>query len=68
MDSWKFRENQNILLVKVLYYKLPTNGKQLPLEVRPGFELWSQRWEASVLQLLHYDPLFSFIIHKTIGK
>ena len=38
-------------LVKVLYCKLQTNGKQVPafpLEVGPGFELRSQRWEAPV--------------------
>ena len=28
--SWKGRGNQYIQLVKVLYRKLPTNGKQLP--------------------------------------
>ena len=28
--SWKGRGNQYIQLVKVLYYKLPTNSKQLP--------------------------------------
>ena len=30
MGSWKGRGNQYIQLVKVLYCKLPTNGKQLP--------------------------------------
>ena len=30
MGSWKGRGNQYIELVKVLYCKLPTNGKQLP--------------------------------------
>ena len=37
--SWKGRGNQYIQLVKVLYCKLPTNGKQLPafpLEAVPG--------------------------------
>ena len=37
--SWEGRGNQYIQLVKVLYCKLPTNGKQLPafpLEVGPG--------------------------------
>ena len=37
-DSWKGRGNQYIQLVKALYCKLPTNGKQLPafpLEVEP---------------------------------
>ena len=39
--SFVGRENQYIQLVKVLYCKLPTNGKQLPAfphEVGPGFE------------------------------
>ena len=57
--SWKGRGNQYIQFVKVLYCKLPTNGKQLPafpLEVRPGFEPYSQRWEASVLPLRHCGP------------
>ena len=30
MGSWKGRGNQYIQLVKVVYCKLPTNGKQLP--------------------------------------
>ena len=37
--SWKGRGNQYIQFVRVLYYKLPTNGKQLPafpLEAVPG--------------------------------
>ena len=45
--------------VKVLYCKLLTNSKQLPafpLEVGSGFDLRSQRWEASVLPLCHYGP------------
>ena len=53
------RGNQYIQLVKVLYCKLLTGGKQLPafpLEVRPGFKLSSQRWEASVLPLRHHGP------------
>ena len=42
MGSFMGRGNQYIQLVKVLYCKLLTNGKQLPtfpLEVGPGFEL-----------------------------
>ena len=38
MGSWEGRGNQYIQLVKVLYCKLPTNGKQLPsfpLKVEP---------------------------------
>ena len=38
--SWKGRGNQYIQLVKVLYCKLPTNGKQLP-----AFPLEVQRRE-----------------------
>ena len=59
MGSWKCRGNQYIQVVKVLYCKLPTNGKQLPafpLEVRPGTKPRSQRWEARVLLLCHCGP------------
>ena len=54
------RGNQYIQLVKVLYCKLPANGKQLPafpLEVGPGIELPSQRWEARVLVLWPLNPV-----------
>ena len=57
--SWKGRGNQYIQLVKVLYCKLPTNGKQLPafpLEAGPGIEPRSQRWEARVLPVCHHGP------------
>ena len=59
MGSWDGRRNQYIQLVKVLYYKLPTNGKQLPafpLEVGLGTEPRSQRWKARVLPLCHHGP------------
>ena len=59
MGSLMGRGNQYIQLVKVLYCKLPTKGKQLPafpLEVRPGFQLRSQRWEARMLPLCHHGP------------
>ena len=59
MGSWKGRGNQYIQLVKVLYCKLLTNGKQLPalpLEVGPGTEHWPQRCEARVLPLCHHGP------------
>ena len=62
MGSWKGRGNQYIQLVRVLYCKLPTDGKQLPafqLEVGPGFKLQSQRWEARVLPLCHRGPSYS---------
>ena len=46
--SWKGRGNQYIQFVRVLYCKLPTNGKQLPafpLEAMLGIEPRPQRWE-----------------------
>ena len=52
MGSWKGRGSQYIQFVRVLYCKLPTNGKQLPafpLEAVPGFQPRPQRWEARVL-------------------
>ena len=55
MGSWKGRGNQYIQLVKVLYCKLPTNGKQLPafpLEAMPGTEPRPQslqNWLGSVV-------------------
>ena len=48
MGSWKGRGNQYIQFVRVLYCKLPTNGKQLPafpLEAMLGIEPRPQRWE-----------------------
>ena len=57
--SWKGRGNQYIQFVRVLYCKLPTNGKQLPafpLEALPGTEPRPQRWEARVLPLCHLGP------------
>ena len=59
--SWKDRGNQYIQFVRVMYCKLPTNGKQLPafpLEAVPGTESGPQRWEARVLQLCHHGPYF----------
>ena len=59
------RGNQYIQLVKVLYCKLVTNGKQLqafPLEVGPGFGLRSQRWEARVFGLYEELTLPQIII------
>ena len=58
-SSWKGRGNQYIQLVKVLFCKRPTNGKQLPafpLEAVPGIEPPPQRWEARVLPLYHHGP------------
>ena len=64
--SFMDRGKQYIELVKVLYCKLPTKGKQLPafpLVVWPGFELRSQRWEARVLPLYHCGPCLERYIH-----
>ena len=58
--SWKGRGNQYIQFVRVLYCKLPTNGKQLPafpLEAVSGIEPRPQRWEARVLPLCHRGPV-----------
>ena len=54
--SSKGRGNQYIQFVRVLYCKLPTNGKQLPafpVENVLGIEPWPQRWEARMLPLCH---------------
>ena len=60
MGSWKGRGNQYIKFIRVLYCKLPTNGKQLPafpLEAVTGMEPRPQRWETRVLPLCHRGPL-----------
>ena len=57
--TWKGGGNQYIEFVRVLYCKLPTNGKQLPafpLEAMTGIEPQTQRWEATVLPLCHRGP------------
>ena len=59
MGSWEGRGNQYIQLVKLLYCKLPINGKQLPaflLQVGLGTKHRSTRLEARVLPLCHCDP------------
>ena len=46
--SWKGRGNQYIQFARVLYCKLPTNGKQLPafpLKAMTGIEPRPHRWE-----------------------
>ena len=51
MGSWKGRGNQYIEFARVLYCKLPTNGKQLPAfphKALTGIEPRPQRWEARV--------------------
>ena len=58
--SWKGRGNQYIQFARVVYCKLPTNGKQLPafpLKAITGIESRSQRWEARVLPLCHRGPI-----------
>ena len=63
--SWKGRGNQYIEFVRVLYCKLPTNGKQLPafpLEAVTEIEPRPQRWEARVLPLCHRGPLYNTIM------
>ena len=60
--SWKGRGNQYIEFARVVYCKLPTNGKQLPafpLKAVTGIEPRPQRWEARVLPLCHRGPPFS---------
>ena len=57
--SWKGRGNQYIEFARVVYCKLPTNGKQLPafpLTAMTGIEPRPQRWEARVLPLCHRGP------------
>ena len=59
MGSWKGRGNQYIEFARVVYCKLPTNGKQLPAfphKALTGIEPRPQRWEASVLPLCHHGP------------
>ena len=57
--SWNGRGNQYIQFVRVLYCKLPTNGKQLPafpLQAVPETKPQPQRWKARVLPLCHRGP------------
>ena len=57
--SWKGRGNQYMQFARVLYCKLPTNGKQLPAfppKAMTGMEPRPQRWEARVLPLCHRGP------------
>ena len=68
MGSFMGREDHYIQLVKVLYCKLPTIGKQLPafpLEVVPGTEPRPQRWEARVLPLCPHGPIYFMHIKST---
>ena len=66
--SWKGRGNQYKQFIRVLYCKLPTNGKHLPafpLEAVPRTKPQPQRWEARVLPLLHLD-MNEYILHRDI--
>ena len=57
--SWKGRGNQYTQFARVLYCKLPTNGKQLPafpLEAITGIEPWPQRWEGESVTTLPLWP------------
>ena len=57
--SWKGRGNQYIEFARVLYCKLPTNGKQLPAfphKALMGIKPRPQRWEARVLPLCYRGP------------
>ena len=59
MGSWKGRGNQYIEFPRVLYCKLPTNGKELPAfphKALTGIEPRPQRWDARVLPLCHHGP------------
>ena len=61
--SWKGRGNQYIEFARVVYCKLPTNGKQLPafpLKAITGIEPQPQRWEARVLPVCHRGPSSGF--------
>ena len=76
--SWKGRGNQYIEFARVLYCKLPTNGKQLPVfphKALTGIKPRPQRWEARVLPLpykiAHKPCLQSFqfkVIHRIINR
>ena len=69
--SWKGRGNQYIEFIRVLYCKLPTNGKQLPafpLEAVLGIEPRPQRWEARVLPLCHRGPQVALNTAQVISR
>ena len=73
--SWKSRGNQYIQFVRVLYCKLPANGKQLPafpLETMPGTEPRPQVGGESVTTLPLWPllkdviPLFTSTVIKRV--
>ena len=68
--SWKGRGNQYIEFARVVYCKLPTNGKQLPafpLTAMTGIKPRQQRWEARVLPLCHRGPLVTNVMIILLG-
>ena len=61
--SWKGRGNHYIQFVRVLYCKLPTNGKQLPafpLENVTGIELQASEVGGESVTTLPQWPLYLF--------
>ena len=69
--SWKGRGNQYIEFARVLYCKLPTNGKQLPAfphKALTGIEPRPQRWEVRVLPLCHRGPYYLYKFAKKNNK
>ena len=69
--SWKGRGNQYIKFARVVYCKLPTNGKQLPafpLTAMMGIEPRPQRWKARVLPLCHRGPFDNILYHLLDAK
>ena len=60
MGSWKGRGNQYIEFARVVYCKLPTNGKQLPafpLKAVTGIEPRPQRWDVHLTNTSTMAPL-----------
>ena len=66
IGSWKGRGNQYIQFVRVLYYKLPTNGKQLPafpLEAMLGIEPGLRGGRRECYHSATVAPLMKYIKH-----
>ena len=69
--SWKGRGKKYIEFARVVYCKLPTNGKQLPafpLKAIMGIEPRPQRWEVRVLPLCHRGPYQIFELQRGIRQ
>ena len=63
------QEGQKKSVHRVLYCKLPTNGKQIPafpLGAMPGIEPRPQRWEGRVLPLCHHGLCMLYKFNKFI--